>query len=145
MTVEKRDGWNQPGTVACAEYRADKAEARIAELEATIRSSRALADHGAHGECGPVEACEEIHKLLSAALRLRKEDLTPELQREVALLEGGGVIVRTYYANPEQPGIATVCTFTNGGPLRKIELVWSPEEAAKLKADTEAPEEAKAK
>lgn len=41
---------------------------RIKKLETAIRSSRALADHGVHGECGPVEACDEIHRLLSAAL-----------------------------------------------------------------------------
>lgn len=44
------------------------AERRIKKLETAIRSSRALADHGVHGECSPVEACEEIHKLLTAAL-----------------------------------------------------------------------------
>ena len=59
------------------------------------------------------------------------------------------MVVRTYYANPDQPGTAAVYTslpsdedlgiwadaaFTNGGPLVKIELVWEPAEAAKLKA-----------
>lgn len=79
---------------------------------------------------------------------VRKEDLSPELQAEFAHLEGDGVVVRTYYANREQPGTRTVFTrppsdeecavwadaaFTNGGPLVKIELVWDPAEAAKLK------------
>jgi hypothetical protein len=57
------------GKCACMDEIVSGVARRIAELEAAIRSSRALADHGVHGECGPVEACEEIHKLLSAALR----------------------------------------------------------------------------
>lgn len=79
------------------------------------------------------------------------KDLSPDLQKDFAHLEGDGVVVRTYYANRDQPGTATVCTglpsddelgvwadaaFTNGGPLVKIELVWDPAEAEKLKAAT---------
>lgn len=42
--------------------------ARIAELEAAIRHARVMADHGVHGEMGAVEACDEIHRTLSAVV-----------------------------------------------------------------------------
>lgn len=70
-------------------------------------------------------------------------------QEELDHLEGKGVVVKAYYADPDKPGVANVSTslpsedelaiwedaaFTNGGPLVKIEMVWSPSEAEKLKA-----------
>lgn len=65
-------------------------------------------------------------------------------------LGGVGVIVRTYYADPDNKGKANVYTslpdelelelwqeaaFTNGGPLVRIELLWAPEEAKQLVGD----------
>jgi hypothetical protein len=70
-------------------------------------------------------------------------------QAEQDHLAGAGVVVKTWYADPANPGKANVTTslpteeeldlwqdaaFTNGGPLVKIELVWAPDEAAKLEA-----------
>jgi hypothetical protein len=66
-------------------------------------------------------------------------------------LEGKSVIVKTWFADPENRGQARVYTslpneeqlaawseaaFTNGGPLVKIELIWDPKEAAALAART---------
>lgn len=81
----------------------------------------------------------------------------PISQAEIDHLAGEGVVVRTWYADPENKGQAKVYTslpsgeeldlweeaaFTNGGPLVKIELVWAPEEAKKLAAKS-GEEEAK--
>lgn len=44
---------------------------RIAELEAAIRHAKVMADHGVHGEMGAVEACDEIHRALNAAVPSR--------------------------------------------------------------------------
>jgi hypothetical protein len=81
----------------------------------------------------------------------------PISQAEIDHLAGEGVIVKTWYADPENKGQATVYTtlpseeelelwedaaFTNGGPLVKIELVWAPEEARKLATNSDE-EEAK--
>lgn len=72
----------------------------------------------------------------------------PISQQEIDHLSGRGVVVKTYYADPSQPGVANVSThlpdgdelsvwedaaFTNGGPLVKIEIVWSPSEAQALR------------
>lgn len=63
-------------------------------------------------------------------------------------LAGTGVVVKTWYADPDNPGQATVFTslpsdeeldlwadaaFTNGGPLVKVELIWAPTEAENLR------------
>jgi hypothetical protein len=79
-------------------------------------------------------------------------------EKELAHLAGEGVVMKFWYADPEKPGMANVTTtplsgearelwedaaFTNGGPLVKIELIWSPKEAeelAKLDAEAEAGE-----
>ena len=70
-------------------------------------------------------------------------------QREIDHLEGKHVVVKRTYVNEANDGTATVTTslpndeelelwvdaaFTNGGPLVKIELVWSPKEAEALNA-----------
>lgn len=72
-------------------------------------------------------------------------------QAELDHLAGEGVVVKTWYADPENKGQAKVYTslpsdeelelwedaaFTNGGPLVKIELVWAPDEAKKLAANS---------
>jgi hypothetical protein len=78
--------------------------------------------------------------------------MTNKMQAELNHLGGEGVVVKTYYADPEKPGVANVYTslpgvyerelwqetaFTNGGPLVKIEIIWSPKEAAELTARKE--------
>lgn len=77
-------------------------------------------------------------------------------QAEIDHLGGAGVVVKTWYADPDNPGKANVTTslpseeelelwqdaaFTNGGPLVKIELVWAPKEAADLEALQKAEDE----
>lgn len=44
---------------------------RIAELEVAIRHAKVMADHGVHGEMGAIEACDEIHRALSAVVPSR--------------------------------------------------------------------------
>jgi hypothetical protein len=71
----------------------------------------------------------------------------PITNQELNHLAGKGVVVRHWYAGPDNNGKANVSTslpsddelalwadaaFTNGGPLVKVELVWSPDEAAKM-------------
>ena len=71
----------------------------------------------------------------------------PISEAELNHLYGQGIVVKTWYSDPETKGQAKVFTslpseeelglwhdaaFTNGGPLVKIELVWSPEEAKAL-------------
>lgn len=46
------------------------AVARIAELEAAIRTARALADHVIHGETS-LASIEDVHKVLSDALKIK--------------------------------------------------------------------------
>lgn len=74
-------------------------------------------------------------------------------QREIDHLNGKNVVVKHWYADRDNPGVASVTTglpsddelslwadaaFTNGGPLVKIELIWSPQEADALKAQIPA-------
>lgn len=59
-----------PAAAAREKLFAQKNE-RIAELEAAIRHARVMADHGVHGEMGAVEACDEIHRALSAVVPIR--------------------------------------------------------------------------
>lgn len=70
-------------------------------------------------------------------------------QREIDHLSGKHVVVKRWYADQSNPGMANVTTsqpsddelalwedaaFTNGGPLVKIEIVWDETEAARLAA-----------
>lgn len=68
-------------------------------------------------------------------------------EKLVAHMAGDGVVAKYWYADTDNPGFANVTTklpsdedleawqdaaFTNGGPLVKIELIWSPAEAKSL-------------
>lgn len=72
----------------------------------------------------------------------------PISQKKLDHLNGTGVVVKRWYVDQDNPGMANVSTsllnederelwldaaFTNGGPLVKIELVWAPQEADRLR------------
>jgi len=68
-------------------------------------------------------------------------------ENELKHLGGEGIVAKRWYADADNEGQAKVYTslpndeeleawqeaaFTNGGPLVKIELIWSPREAGEL-------------
>lgn len=63
-------GWRD--AIDCDVCRSEKVkDERIAELEKAIAHARVMADHGVHGEMGAVEACDEIHRALTAVVPIK--------------------------------------------------------------------------
>ncbi len=68
-------------------------------------------------------------------------------EKQLDHMAGNGVVVKYWYADPDNKGVANVHTslpddvqseawqdaaFTNGGPLVKLEMIWDPKEAKSL-------------